>query len=87
MTTENENKPQFDLNKHTFKLLQSEPFFAGLSRRHACVWPLDASHLKAAIHWSLAASESHSTSKVRFVATIDMHLDLFAAEKNDRRSR
>ena len=33
MTTENENKPKFDLNKHTFKLLQSEPFFAGLSRR------------------------------------------------------
>jgi len=26
-------KPPFDLNKHTFKLLQSEPFFAGLSRR------------------------------------------------------
>jgi predicted metal-dependent peptidase len=26
-------KPKFDLNKHTFKLLQSEPFFAGLSRR------------------------------------------------------
>ena len=25
--------PKFDLNKHTFKLLQSEPFFAGLSRR------------------------------------------------------
>ena len=35
MTTENENtpKPKFDLNKHTFKLLKSEPFFAGLSRR------------------------------------------------------
>lgn len=33
MTTENENKPKFDLNMHTFKLLQSEPFFAGLSRR------------------------------------------------------
>ena len=33
MTTETENKPKFDLNKHTFKLLQSEPFFAGLSRR------------------------------------------------------
>ena len=33
MTTENETKPKFDLNKHTFKLLQSEPFFAGLSRR------------------------------------------------------
>jgi len=27
------NTPKFDLNKHTFKLLQSEPFFAGLSRR------------------------------------------------------
>jgi len=26
-------KPPFDLNMHTFKLLQSEPFFAGLSRR------------------------------------------------------
>jgi len=35
MTTENDKiiKPAFDLNKHTFKLLQSEPFFAGLSRR------------------------------------------------------
>ena len=27
------NKNPFDLNKYTFKLLQSEPFFAGLSRR------------------------------------------------------
>ncbi len=35
MTTENDKtiQPAFDLNKHTFKLLQSEPFFAGLSRR------------------------------------------------------
>jgi predicted metal-dependent peptidase len=31
MTTD--KKTPFDLNKHTFKLLQSEPFFAGLSRR------------------------------------------------------
>ena len=28
-----DKKPPFDLNMHTFKLLQSEPFFAGLSRR------------------------------------------------------
>ena len=28
-----ENKPQFDLNKHTARLLMNEPFFAGLSRR------------------------------------------------------
>jgi predicted metal-dependent peptidase len=28
-----DKKTPFDLNKHTFKLLQSEPFFAGLSRR------------------------------------------------------
>ncbi len=34
MTTDDKIiKPKFDLNKHTFKLLQSEPFFAGLSRR------------------------------------------------------
>ena len=35
MTTENDKiiQPVFDLNMHTFKLLQSEPFFAGLSRR------------------------------------------------------
>ena len=28
-----ENKPEFDLNKHTARLLMNEPFFAGLSRR------------------------------------------------------
>ena len=28
-----ENKPKFDLNKHTARLLMNEPFFAGLSRR------------------------------------------------------
>jgi len=28
-----DNKPKFDLNKHTFRLLQQEPFFAALSRR------------------------------------------------------
>ena len=33
MTTDKIIKTPFDLNKHTFKLLQSEPFFAGLSRR------------------------------------------------------
>jgi predicted metal-dependent peptidase len=27
------NKPKFDLNVHTFRLLQQEPFFAALSRR------------------------------------------------------
>ena len=28
-----EKKPEFDLNKHTARLLMNEPFFAGLSRR------------------------------------------------------
>ena len=28
-----EEKPEFDLNKHTARLLMNEPFFAGLSRR------------------------------------------------------
>ena len=28
-----DDKPKFDLNKHTFRLLQQEPFFAALSRR------------------------------------------------------
>ena len=28
-----ENKPEFDLNTHTARLLMNEPFFAGLSRR------------------------------------------------------
>ena len=28
-----DKKPKFDLNKHTFRLLQQEPFFAALSRR------------------------------------------------------
>ena len=28
-----EEKPGFDLNKHTARLLMNEPFFAGLSRR------------------------------------------------------
>ena len=28
-----ENKPEFDLNRHTARLLMNEPFFAGLSRR------------------------------------------------------
>ncbi len=28
-----DNKPKFDLNVHTFRLLQQEPFFAALSRR------------------------------------------------------
>ena len=30
-----EEKPEFDLNKHTARLLMNEPFFAGLSRRIA----------------------------------------------------
>ena len=35
MTTDTENPklPEFDLDKHTFRLLQQEPFFAALSRR------------------------------------------------------
>ena len=28
-----DDNPKFDLNKHTFRLLQQEPFFAALSRR------------------------------------------------------
>ena len=32
-TEETSTKSKFDLNKHTFKLLQAEPFFAALSRR------------------------------------------------------
>ena len=28
-----EKNPEFDLNKHTARLLMNEPFFAGLSRR------------------------------------------------------
>ena len=28
-----EEKPGFDLNRHTARLLMNEPFFAGLSRR------------------------------------------------------
>ncbi len=32
MSKEKKSEP-FDLNKHTFRLLQSEPFFASLSRR------------------------------------------------------
>ena len=31
--SDNETKEKFDLNKHTFRLLQQEPFFASLSRR------------------------------------------------------
>ena len=32
MTTENK-KPKFDLDLHTYRLLQAEPFFSALSRR------------------------------------------------------
>ena len=31
--SDDSKKVDFDLNKHTFRLLQSEPFFAALSRR------------------------------------------------------
>ena len=31
--SDEKKKPKFDLNKHTFRLLQQEPFFAALSRR------------------------------------------------------
>ena len=33
MSDEKKGNPKFDLNKHTFRLLQQEPFFAALSRR------------------------------------------------------
>lgn len=31
--TNNPNNPKFDLNEHTYRLLESEPFFAAISRR------------------------------------------------------
>ena len=34
--SDEKKKPKFDLNKHTFRLLQQEPFFAALSTDKAC---------------------------------------------------